>query len=277
MSSASHIRLLLFVALTALVGAIVVPTAAAGAQAPTCFGRVATIVATPGGITVGTPGADVIVGTPGNDIIRGKGGADYICAGGGRDKVSGGHGSDVIDLGSGEDIGRGGRGHDVVQGGDGSDTIKGRSGRDTIRGGAGVDTCHGGRGRDTLESCNEPATAALSSSEAQVVNLVQDLRAQYGAGRLEVSVDMSEVARVWSAQLPDDFRHNPSVASQVPGGWRTLGENIAYNASVGAAFDALVDSPGHLRNMVNSGFTHLGVGVHVENGRVYVTQVFASY
>ena len=55
------------------------------------------------------------------------------------------------------------------------------------------------------------------------------------------------------------------------------GENIAYNSSVQAAFNALVNSSGHFRNMVNPDFTHIGVGVHVENGRVYVTQVFARY
>ncbi len=110
-----------------------------------------------------------------------------------------------------------------------------------------------------------------------MVDLVQQLRAQYGAGDLEVSVEISEVARAWSENLPDGFYHNPSVGSQIPSGWRMWGENIAYNGSVVAAFEALVDSSGHFRNMVNPDFTHLGVGVYIENGRVYVTQVFARY
>ncbi len=256
--------------------AIVAP-GSAGAQAPTCFGRAATIVARPGVVTYGTSGADVIVGTWGPDVIRGHGGADYICALGGDDVVYAGYGSDTVDLGPGRDIARGGPGRDLLYGGSGSDLIRGRGGADTIRAQGGIDECYGGKGRDRLHSCNEPPEQRLSAAENQMVGLVQDLRAQRGAGPLAVSVDMSEVARSWSERLPDGFAHNPSVGAQIPSGWRAWGENIAYNVSVTAAFDALANSPGHLSNMVHDDYTHVGVGVHVEDGLVYVTQVFARY
>ena len=270
----------LLAAVLALVAGVTVLTSTSGAQGATCFGRAATIVAQPGVTTIGTSGPDVIVGTSGNDIIRGKGGNDLICAGSGNDRVYAGYGADTVDLGPGEDFAKAGPGHDVVNGGSGNDLIRGRSGRDTIRGDAGIDTCFGGRGRDTVQSCNEPAppsAPALSAREREMVNLVQDLRAQYGAGALEVSIDLSEVARDWSIELPNGFHHNPSVGSEIPGGWRMWGENIAYNSSVQAAFNALVNSSGHFRNMVNPDFTHIGVGVYVDGGRVYVTQVFARY
>ena len=270
----------LFAAVLALVAGVTVLTSTSGAQGATCFGRAATIVAQPGVTTIGTTGNDVIVGTPGNDIIHGMGGSDLICTGAGDDSVFGGRGSDTVDLGSGDDFAKGGPGSDVINGGPGSDVIRGRAGRDTIRGDAGIDTCFGGRGRDTVQSCNEPAppsAPALSAREREMVNLVQDLRAQYGAGALEVSIDLSEVARDWSIELPNGFYHNPSVGNEIPGGWRMWGENIAYNSSIQAAFDALVNSSGHFRNMVNPDFTHIGVGVYVDGGRVYVTQVFARY
>ena len=270
----------LFAAVLAIVAGVTVLTSTSGAQGATCFGRAATIVAQPGVPTIGTSGSDVIVGTSGNDVIRGKGGHDFICAGGGNDRVFAGYGRDTVDLGSGDDFSKGGPGHDVIDGGPGSDLIRGRSGRDTIRGDGGIDTCFGGKGRDTLQSCNEPpppSASTLSVQEREMVNLVQDLRSQYGAGALEVSIDMSEVARDWSIELPNGFHHNPSVGSEIPGGWRMWGENIAYNSSVQAAFNALVNSSGHFRNMVNPDFTHIGVGVYVDGGRVYVTQVFARY
>ena len=270
----------LLAAVLALVAGVTVLTSTSGAQGATCFGRAATIVAQPGVTTIGTSGPDVIVGTSGNDTIRGKGGNDLICAGAGNDRVYAGYGRDTIDLGPGNDLAKAGAGNDVVHGGPGNDIIRGRSGRDTIRGDAGIDTCFGGRGRDTMQSCNEPpppSAPALSAQEREMVNLVQELRAQYGAGALEVSVDISEVARDWSIELPNGFHHNPSVGSEIPGGWRMWGENIAYNSSVQAAFNALVNSSGHFRNMVNPDFTHIGVGVYVDGGRVYVTQVFARY
>ena len=269
-----------FVAAVLALGAGLTVLAPAGAQAPTCFGRAATIIAQPGVPTVGTRGADVIIGTSGNDVIRGRGGADLICSGGGDDRVFAGGGRDSVDLGSGDDVAKAGAGNDYVAGGTGNDTIRGHRGRDTIRGDGGIDTCFGGKGRDTLESCNEtppPAAPSLSAQEREMVGLVQDLRAQYGAGALEVSVEISQVARNWSIELPNGFFHNPSVGSQIPGGWRMWGENIAYNSSVQAAFNALVNSSGHFRNMTNPDFTHIGVGVYVDGGRVYVTQVFARY
>lgn len=275
-------RTALFAAALALVAGVTVLTSISGAQGASCMGHAATIVAQPGVTTVGTPGNDVIVGTEGDDVIRGRGGDDIICAGGGNDRVFAGYGRDTVDLGSGDDFSKGGPGHDVISGGLGNDLIRGRSGHDSIHGDDGVDTCYGGKGRDSVQSCNEPASPppsapTLSAQEREMVELVQELRAEYGAGALEVSVSISEVARDWSVELPSGFHHNPSVGNQIPGGWRMWGENIAYNRSVQAAFDALVNSSGHFRNMVNPDFTHLGVGVYVDGGRVYVTQVFARY
>ncbi|MGI9623062.1 MAG: CAP domain-containing protein [Acidimicrobiales bacterium] len=277
MVSAFHNRALFLVALAALFAAILVPASSAGAAAPTCFGRSATIVAVPGQVTYGTPGPDVIVGTSGPDVIRSRGGADLICSLGGADRVYSGGGADTVDLGGGEDFARGGRGNDYIEGGNGGDVIKGTKGHDTLKGESGTDECAGGLGNDSLQSCNEAVSGSLSAAESQMVSLIQNLRSQHGAGSLRVSSPMSTVARNWSQRLPSGFFHNPSVGSQIPSGWSAWGENIAYNGSVASAFEALRNSPGHFNNMVNPAFTHVGVGVHVQNGWVYVTQVFARY
>src|SRR5687767_10966359 len=56
--------------------------APAHAATPTCAGKQATIVGTPGtDILTGTEANDVIVGGGGLDQIRGRGGDDVICAG----------------------------------------------------------------------------------------------------------------------------------------------------------------------------------------------------
>ncbi len=272
---------LLVLALAAASLALASPASAA----PTCFGRTPTIVAKPGVTTRGTSGSDVILGTSGDDVIRGRGGRDYICSGAGDDKVYGGRGRDYIDLGAGDDFARGGPGGDYIEGGSGSDLIRGRGGRDTINAEAGIDRCYGGAGRDTLYSCNEqpiapvgtPAPGGLSASEQQMIDLVNDLRSANGVPRLSVSLEVSAVARDWSAEMSNGFRHNPNVATQIPAGATWWGENIAFNSSVEANFNALVNSPGHFENMVDPRFTHLGVGVATVGGRVYVTQVLVAY
>ncbi|MEM7286454.1 MAG: DUF3152 domain-containing protein [Actinomycetota bacterium] len=101
------------------------PAATAAAGAPTCLGRVATIVVTPGQPAVGTSGDDVIVGTSGPDVIRGGGGDDVVCGRGGADDLRGNAGDDTIRGGSGADRIRGGRGDDDCRGGRGVDTVRG--------------------------------------------------------------------------------------------------------------------------------------------------------
>lgn len=268
--------------LALVVGLLVISTGTAGAQA-SCFGHTATIIARPGQVTHGTPGRDVIVGTDGADEIHGYGGRDLICTGGGDDAVYGGRGGDQIDLGTGADFARGGPGGDAIAGRDGNDRIRGRKGPDAIDGGAGTDICRGGAGSDRISNCNErarrtsPSSGDLSAAEREMTNLVNGLRANRGRAPLTVSIAMVDVARNWSTELPNGLRHNPSVGNQIPDGWWAWGENVAYAPSVRVAFDALVDSPGHYQNMVDDGFTHVGIGVHVEGSRVYVTQVFATY
>ncbi|HYU61970.1 MAG TPA: hypothetical protein VEK39_14520 [Solirubrobacterales bacterium] len=100
------------------------PPGAAGP--PSCRGRAATIVASPGAATTGTPGDDVIVGSPGRDAVDSGPGDDLLC-------------------------GRGGR--DALVGSDGDDVVHGGIGADRIRGGPGDDRCVGGRGRDRATGC----------------------------------------------------------------------------------------------------------------------------
>jgi Ca2+-binding RTX toxin-like protein len=83
------------------------------AAGPTCLGRAATIVGTPGNDDLeGTNGADVIVGLGGNDRILGRGGNDRICGNGGNDYIDGKPGAERIDGGPGSDTGYGGAGSD---------------------------------------------------------------------------------------------------------------------------------------------------------------------
>lgn len=63
----------------------------------------------------------------------------------------------------------------------------------------------------------------------------------------------------------------------LPAGWRYWGENVASAPDIFWAQSALENSPEHYENMVGANFTHVGLGVAVANGSVWVTQNFASY
>jgi Ca2+-binding RTX toxin-like protein len=120
-------------------------TADAAASVPTCGGKAATIV--------GTPGPDVLEGTDGPDVIVGLGGADEISVLGSGDYACGGPGADRL-LAGGEVHLWGGRGPDrlvglfaVARGGAGNDYLGGGFGRPASP----ISTLLlGGRGKDVL-------------------------------------------------------------------------------------------------------------------------------
>jgi uncharacterized repeat protein (TIGR01451 family) len=125
-----------------------------GAGSPTCAGRPATVVGTPGAdLLVGSAGNDVIFARAGSDRIRSFGGRDLICAGGGNDVVKSGGRSDQVRAGPGADRLFGGGGGDALRGGRGPDRLRGGRGADLLAGGPGDDRCFGGPGRDAFRSC----------------------------------------------------------------------------------------------------------------------------
>jgi len=123
-----------------------------GIPVPTCGGRRATIVGTPGNDMLrGTRGDDVIHGLGGNDTIYGLGGNDIICGGNGNDKLSGGRGNDQLYGGAGDDYLESSGGNNKLYGGPGDDRLRGGSGNDKLWGGFGTDRCDGGTGTDYVD------------------------------------------------------------------------------------------------------------------------------
>ncbi|WP_051171600.1 CAP domain-containing protein [Sporomusa ovata] len=60
--------------------------------------------------------------------------------------------------------------------------------------------------------------------------------------------------------------------------YRSAGENIGYNYSVKKLEEAWMNSPGHRANILNTSYTHVGLGLYPgENGSLYGVQVFAGY
>ena len=124
------------------------------------------------GVTVSTPGDDVMVapaagGTlmagAGNDTItadttltaqtylRGEDGDDVVNGGGGFDDINGNMGNDTIHGNAGDDWVVGGKGDDSQTGDSGSDIVWGNLGNDTLIGGSGADQVRGGQGDDSIQ------------------------------------------------------------------------------------------------------------------------------
>lgn len=118
--------------------------------------------------------------------------------------------------------------------------------------------------------------------EKEVVRLVNEHRRAAGLGDLSYDWQLSRVARYKSQDMKDNnyFSHtSPTYGSPFQMmrsfgiTYRSAGENIAKGqATPHAVVTAWMNSPGHRANILNSSFTHIGVG-YVADGRCW-TQMF---
>ena len=125
---------------------------------------------------------------------------------------------------------------------------------------------------------------SVTSFEQKVVQLVNDVRKKNGLKALTEDWQLSRVARYKSQDMRDlgYFSHtSPTYGSPFEMmksfgiKYRTAGENIARGYQTPeAVVNALMNSPGHKANILNSSYTHIGVG-YVASGS-YWTQMFIS-
>lgn len=109
------------------------------------------------------------------------------------------------------------------------------------------------------------------------MSLINAVRADLGVPALTVSSSLSSYARDWTFYMSDTNSFKHSNIGSLLGTWSTVGENIAYGWSVGSMHNALMESPGHYANLTSSNFTHIGVGVWVEDGgKIWTTHVFGG-
>lgn len=120
---------------------------------------------------------------------------------------------------------------------------------------------------------------AVAYDEGTIVALANDARAQNGLGGLVRNGSLDAVALNWANQMAANgtLSHNPSVGSQIPGGWRGWGENVAQGYSSGAAVhNGWMNSSGHRANILGN-FTDIGTALIQANGTTWAVQVFANY
>ncbi|PTX63341.1 putative YkwD family protein [Melghirimyces profundicolus] len=131
------------------------------------------------------------------------------------------------------------------------------------------------------------ASDSLSAFEKEVVDLVNQERAKKGLSPLKADSELSDVARVKSKDMRDNhyFSHNsPTYGSpfemmkQFGIQYTAAGENIAAGQPTPeAVVKGWMDSDGHRANILNSQFTHIGVG-YAKGGSYghYWTQQFIA-
>ena len=193
--------------------------------------------------------------------------------------------------GLGNDTIYGGRGHDTIYGGSGNDNIVGGRGNDVIFGGGGNDTLTGGLGNNNVVQGSPTAGKANSAIESQIISLVNQYRASYGLPPLKVNFQLNVAADMHSADMAalGKMEHDlygttrPKVSDRLDAvgydNWSnsiSWGENIAYGQrSASEVMTAWMNSAGHRANILNTGYTEIGVSVRADaNGTLWFTQAF---
>lgn len=115
-----------------------------------------------------------------------------------------------------------------------------------------------------------PTSSTLNSDELLLLQLVNQERASRKLAALTADAPLSKVAEVKSQDMANNqyFSHqSPTYGSPFEMMkdfgivYQTAGENIACNQTVKAAHQALMKSTGHRENILNTQFTHIGIGI----------------
>jgi uncharacterized protein YkwD len=122
----------------------------------------------------------------------------------------------------------------------------------------------------------------MPAQERTFLSRTNDLRSSAGVASLQENDVLTRKAEDWAHHMAQIGQLEHSRLSDGLGGlsWSALGENIAMssptNNTLLSLFNMLASSSGHRANMVNSGFTHMGVGLAKDGaGNLWVVEVFA--
>ncbi len=127
------------------------------------------------------------------------------------------------------------------------------------------------------------AAGCMPAAERTFLDRTNSLRSSQGIRSLTEHPALTAKAEAWAQHMASTGRLEHSALSAGLGGldWRSLGENVGYSSPTSNTLltihNMLAKSPGHRANMLNKGFTHMGVGVAKDSsGRIWVAEVFAG-
>jgi hypothetical protein len=123
-------------------------------------------------------------------------------------------------------------------------------------------------------AASAPAGAA-SAEESRLLALTNRLRASVGAPALSVDESLTTVARAWATKMAADgtISHNGSLTTQVTG-WSKVSENVGMGPDVDTVHRALIASPSHYANLVDTEVRLVGIGVAAAGRQVFVVENF---
>jgi uncharacterized protein YkwD len=139
-----------------------------------------------------------------------------------------------------------------------------------------------------VTTTSAPDSGTVSQIESEVLRLTNAARADNGLAPLTSDTALANIARAHSVDmLTHNYFSHPDLTgcdgacrmTNAGYSWQAMGENIhmmsGYHLSVTDTAQKIVtdwmNSPGHRANILNSSFTHAGIGIAMEGDTIYTT------
>jgi uncharacterized protein YkwD len=127
------------------------------------------------------------------------------------------------------------------------------------------------------------AAGCMPAEERTFLDRTNAMRSAQGVRELKENDTLTKKAEAWAQHMASTgkLQHSTLSSGLSSLAYTSLGENVAYSSPTSNTLltihNLLASSPGHRANMLNSKFSHMGVGVAKDSrGRVWVAEVFAT-
>lgn len=123
-----------------------------------------------------------------------------------------------------------------------------------------------------------PATPAGADDVSDWLSTINGFRSANGLAPLQYDGQLSGLASQQAQANASSGRlaHTPNLAAGVSANWSKLGENVGMGLTTPIIWDAFLDSAPHRTNLLDPGFTHIGIGVVVSGNAQWVTHRFMA-
>ena len=127
------------------------------------------------------------------------------------------------------------------------------------------------------------AAGCMPADAKTFLDRTNSLRSSHGVRALKENDTLTKKAEAWAQHMASTGRLEHSTLSSGLSSlnWKSLGENVGYSSPTSNTLltihNLFVNSAPHRANLLNSKFTHMGVGVAKDSrGRIWVAEVFAQ-
>lgn len=123
-------------------------------------------------------------------------------------------------------------------------------------------------------------TGCLNSDQQDVMDRVNHSRSLRSLTTLSNHSLAQKKAQAWAEKMAKAGKISHSNLSDGMGkpgvDWCGIGENVGTGPNVRSIHTAYMNSPGHYANIVNKGWTAMGVGYAKKGNQVYTVHVFVK-